>query len=347
MSNGEYEKTQQANQTTLGKQKRRKRGWIIFGVVVLSLVVLVAAGMWAQRNMSGGGNHTAPYSSGKDNVAVIHINGTIQESNATYDQKWLNQTIDNAYYDKSNKGIALVINSPGGTVYESDETYLKLKKYKEDTGRPIYAYMESMAASGGYYIAAAADEITANRNTMTGSIGVIAMQHADITALLDRLGVQIEAVHSGANKLMGSSFEPLTEEQRDIFQRMSDEAYDQFVGIVAESRNMSVEEIKTLADGRIYTAAQAKDNGLVDEVLLSDEAFQTYMKEHAGLPEQVAFTEHRFQAPKSIWSSFISQEALEKLFLLSGQPDELTTMLKTIENLEIDKPMYLYEPALQ
>lgn len=346
MSSGEYEKTT-APLSPANQGSRRKRGFVIFAVVIAALLLLVLAGVWlSQRTPAGGGAHHAPYNSGHENVSVIHINGTIQESNATYDQKWLNQTIDNAYYDKSNKGIALKINSPGGTVYESDETYLKLLKYKEDTGRPVYAYMESMAASGGYYIAAAADEITANRNTMTGSIGVIAMQHLDITALLDRWGIQMEAVHSGDNKLMGSSYEPLTDEQRAIFQAMSDEAYEQFVGIVAESRGMDVDAVKTLADGRIYTAAQAKENGLIDEVFLTEEAFEAHMKEKAQLPENITFKDHAFQSPKSIWSNFIRIDGFEQFFLSRGTTDELTGMLKTLEGMEINEPMYLYGPAL-
>jgi len=202
----------------------------------------------------------------KNYIAVLHIEGVIQKEGKTYNQKWILDTIKNLKKDEKNKGILLFINSPGGTVYESDETYLSLIDYKNSTGKPVYAYFGSLAASGGYYIASAADYIFANRNTLTGSIGVIAGQSVDATELMEKIGIKSKTFTAGRNKNMLNYNNPLTEEQEQIMQSIADDAYEQFTGIVATARNMSIEEVKKLADGRIYTANQALKNGLIDEI---------------------------------------------------------------------------------
>lgn len=165
----------------------------------------------------------------------------------------------------SNKGIILYVNSPGGGVYESDELYLKLKEYKEKTGRPVWTYMSSRACSGGYYISMASDKIYANRNCWTGSIGVITSL-VNVKGLYDKLGIEEIDITSGPNKAMGSSGREMTDEQRAILQSLVDEAYDQFAGIVAEGRHMDIETVKPIADGRVYSANQALQLGLIDNV---------------------------------------------------------------------------------
>lgn len=210
-------------------------------------------------------------------IAVIYIEGIIEKKNQTYDQEWLLNTVSDLLHDEQNKGIMLFIDSPGGAVYQADEAYLALKEYAEE--KPVYAYMGSLAASGGYYIACAADKIYANRNTLTGSIGVIFGSSVDATGLFEKLGVKITTFHSGRNKNMGSYDEPLTEEQRQIMQSIADECYAQFTDIVAESRSLSISAVHELADGRIYTAQQAKNNGLIDGCKTSLDAAITVMEE--------------------------------------------------------------------
>ncbi|MBR1403947.1 MAG: signal peptide peptidase SppA [Treponema sp.] len=205
-------------------------------------------------------------------ISVIYITGVISEENKTYNQKWLLRTIKNAKSDKNNRALLLFVDSPGGTVYESDEAYLALMDYKKSTGRTVYAYFGSLAASGGYYIASAADYIYANRNSLTGSIGVIAGQSIDATALLEKLGIKMTTITAGRNKNMGNYNSVLTDEQRAILQSIADEAYEQFTGIVAEARDLPIETVKVLADGRIYTAQQAKNNGLIDAVCSLEDA---------------------------------------------------------------------------
>ncbi|MBE5924076.1 MAG: signal peptide peptidase SppA [Lachnospiraceae bacterium] len=243
--------------------------------------------------LSGGSDIAlADMPTNKDFVAIVPIEGTIQESSGTqglaqtgggYNHDLLMKYVDKLIDNKNNKAIVLRLDTPGGAVYQADELYLKLMEYKEKTGRPIYAYMESMCCSGGVYLASSADEQYANRNTTTGSIGVIISGY-DMSELYKKLGIKEQNIVSAKNKDMGSSGKPMTAEQKAIYQALVDEAYEQFVGIVAEARNMSVEDVKKLADGRIYTASQAVDNGLIDGIKTSDE-FDAYIKEVTGVSE--------------------------------------------------------------
>lgn len=196
-------------------------------------------------------------------IAVVYIEGTIQQKNKTYNHDFFIKTIKDLQKDKKNLGLIVFIDSPGGTVYHSDDIYLSLIEYKK-TNRPLWAYLGSMAASGGYYAACACDEIYANRNCLTGSIGVIAGQSVDMTKLMEKIGVKMTTITAGKNKNMLNPDSPITAEQKDIMQSIADEAYDQFTQIVAKGRGLSIEQTKTLADGRIYTANQALKNGLID-----------------------------------------------------------------------------------
>ena len=172
------------------------------------------------------------------------------------------------------------MDSGGGTVYESDEMYLKLMEYKETTGRPIHAYFNGTACSGAYYISCAADYISGNRNGWTGSIGVI-ITLTNYSELFDKLGVEEILITSGPNKGMGSGGSAVAEEHKAIYQSLVDESYEQFVEIVAESRSMSLETAKKIADGRVYSTNQAVENGLIDKVEDYDSAL-AYMEEVCG-----------------------------------------------------------------
>lgn len=211
--------------------------------------------------------------------ARIFIEGIIEKDNDTYNQEWLLDTIDKLADKKHIMGIILHIDSPGGGVYQTDEVYQALLAYKKKTKKPVYAYFGSLAASGGYYIGLAADKIFANRNTLTGSIGVISARFLDASELLGKVGIKSEYIHTGRNKTMGDIATPPTQEQIAIMQRISDESYEQFTGLVAERRNLSIENVKELADGRIYTAKQALAAGLVDEIADFGEACDSIEKE--------------------------------------------------------------------
>lgn len=246
----------------------------------------------------------------EDFVGVLNIVGTIQANSSgnislsgsdvdQYNHNLYMKYVDELEKSKNNKAILLYVNSPGGTVYESDELYLKLMEYKEKTKRPVYAYFGSQACSGAYYISMAADKIYTNRNTWTGSIGVI-VSLTNYKKLYDKLGIKEIDITSGKNKSMGSGGLDLTDEQYDILQSLVDEAYDQFAGIVSEGRGIDIAIVKKIADGRIYSAKQAKEKKLVDEIGTEDELKALIQKENK-LSDDVVY-----DTAKSSGSNFLS-----------------------------------------
>lgn len=240
-------------------------------------------------------------------IGLIEVEGEIMPSSQSiwsysenvYDHDLYMNYVDSLMCAENNKGIMLYINSPGGTVYESDELYLKLMEYKEVTGRPIYAYFGSQACSGGYYIAMAADYIVANRNCWTGSIGVI-ISLLNCKDLYEKLGIEEIDITSGANKAMGSAGLDLTEEQFAILQSLVDEAYNQFVEIICTGRKMEDATVRTLADGRIYSANQALEHQLIDAIGTMEDVKAT-LEEKNKLSEDITY-----HTPESGASDFMS-----------------------------------------
>jgi protease-4 len=161
------------------------------------------------------------------------------------------------------KAVVLRVESPGGEVVAADEIAQEIKRTRE-AGKKVVVSMGSLAASGGYYISAGADRILANPATTTGSIGVIGVI-PNAQELLSTLGIQVQVIKSGPFKDEGSPFRPLTDEERAIFQRMIDEAYEQFVQVIAEGRKLDPARVREIGDGRVYTGLQARQLGLVDE----------------------------------------------------------------------------------
>lgn len=261
----------------MNNQKSKKN--ILIALAAGVMVLVLAFSMFVGR--LGGVKVETSHKPDKS-FAVINVIGTIQAGNEGtarigYDHNATLKYIDELMEDETNTGIFLDVDSGGGTVYESDEMYLKLMEYKEKTGRPIHAYFNSTACSGAYYISCAADYISQNRNGWTGSIGVI-ISTTNVSELYNKLGIKEVLITSGGNKGMGSSGSEMTEEHIAIYQSLVDEAYDQFVGIVAEGRDLTEARTREIADGRIYSALQAKELGLIDEVQAYDDAI-SYMEE--------------------------------------------------------------------
>lgn len=281
--------------------------------------------------LAGGFEFNAP---AEDYIGIVEVAGTIQAQTATdrfetpssYQHTTTLEYIDNLMADQNNRGILLYVDSPGGTVYESEELYLKLMEYKETTGRPIWGYMAHYAASGGYMVSMAADKIFANSNTTTGSIGVI-MSGYDLSGLYEKLGIRYFSITSGENK--DSSM--MTDEQMEIYQAQVDEYYSKFVGIVAEGRGMSEEEVRALADGRTYTALQALDNGLIDNIALYDDMADTMRKE-LGVD-----TFYSLESPSDFFSSLLVE--VKELIPRS----EAEILSETAAGLESGVPMYYAE----
>lgn len=261
-------------------------------------------------------------------IDVLRVEGTIETNGTTYNHQWTINQINRLMESERNKGIFLYVDSPGGGVYESDELYLKLKEYKEETGRPVYAYMAGTAASGGLYITMAADKIYANRMSMTGSIGVI-MSVTDTTGLQDLIGIKQDNVTTGPNKAMGN---PLTDEQREILQSLVDETYDIFVGIVAENRNLDEEKVREISDGRVYSPKQAKDLGLIDEIASYEDAMNAFIKDNK-LEDCTVYTPN---PPKTLWEELMSAST----GLDTSKVENLTAINQYIEEHQTPKMMY-------
>ncbi len=252
----------------------------IIGIVVAAVMFIItcAASMLtnglmnrifdgaAAEILTGGVEFSAP---SQAYVGIVRVEGTIQEQTDTglfdtaqgYRHTTTMEYIDRLAADGNNRGILLYVDSPGGTVYESEELYDKLIEYKETTGNPVWCYMAHYAASGGYMASVAADRIFANQNTTTGSIGVI-MSGYDLSGLYEKLGIRYFSITSGENK----DSSQMTESQMEIYQTQVDECYERFVQKVAAGRSMTEDQVISLADGRTYTAQQALDNGLIDEI---------------------------------------------------------------------------------
>ena len=175
------------------------------------------------------------------------------------------EQLEKARRDPAVKAVVLRINSPGGTVMAAELSHTEILRFKE-SGKPVVVMMMDVAASGGYYAACAADVLVAGRSSVTGSIGVI-MQTFELTGTMQKIGIKADAIKSGEQKGGGSPFAAMTPEQREVFQIIVDELYSQFVDVVDQGRpGLSREKVVELADGRVYTAAQALEHGLIDRV---------------------------------------------------------------------------------
>ena len=224
---------------------KKRRVFIVLGIIIaLFFLVLIL------RSMNGG----TPIG---QKVAVLDITGIITQSDATI--KLLHTYRD----DPSIKAIVIRIDTPGGSVAPVQEIYSELQKIE----KPIVASMGGTAASGGYYVACAADTIMANPGTLTGSIGVI-MQFTRMKGLYDKIGLEHQVIKSGEFKDTGSPFRSLTEEEQTVLQATVDNVYNQFVDTIFEARqsHLNRSEIADLADGRIFSGQQALDLKLLDRL---------------------------------------------------------------------------------
>jgi protease IV len=203
----------------------------------------------------------------EDRIALIRVEGVILDSQSTVTE--LKRFAENP----SVKAIVLRIDSPGGGVVPSQEIYDAVQRVRNKNNKAVIASMGTVAASGGYYIAAATDRIIANPGTLTGSIGVI-METANVEGLLKKIGVEGIVVKSGKFKDVGSPLRKMTDEEQALLQSVMDDVHKQFIDAVAEGRAMEVATVQALADGRIFTGRQAKEAKLVDELGNLEDAIQ-------------------------------------------------------------------------
>ena len=193
----------------------------------------------------------------KNLVAVIDVNGIIMDSKDVVEKLYKFSS------DEKFKGIILKVNSPGGAVAPSQDIYNTILKLKSK--KPIYAVMDSMAASGGYYVSAPCTKIYAQKGTMTASIGVIS-QFVNFKNLSEWFGLKIETVKSGKLKDFGSPYRDMTDEERGYWQNMSNTIHEDFIQDVAKARNIDVNKLREVADGRVLIGTKAKEANLIDEI---------------------------------------------------------------------------------
>ncbi len=239
---------------------------------------------------------------GREKIAIIEIKGVILDS-----QPVIEKLIKFRKNEKI-KAIVLRIDSPGGAVGPAQEIYTEIKKVQRE--KKVLASVGSTAASGGYYIACAAEKIVANPGSITGSIGVIA-ETLNVEELLRKIGLRPTVIKSGKHKDIGSPTRPMTEEERKLLQEVLDNVHEQFIRAVAEGRQMPLDKVRPLADGRIFTGDQAKNLGLVDELGNLEDTISLAAKLVGikGEPEIIYPEKKKF----SIWELLL-QETIQKFF---------------------------------
>lgn len=198
-----------------------------------------------------------------DAVAVVDIKGELY-----YDLQKV-QEIEGYRDDKNVKAVLLFINSPGGGVAAAEALYRAVRSLADE--KPVVAVMGAVAASGGYYVACAADSIVAHQGTITGSIGVIAA-YLRTEELFNKIGLDVVVIKSGKYKDVGSPHRRMTDEEREYLGRLLDGVYEQFLRVVSEGRGMSMRQVRRLAEGRLYSGEEALEVGLIDRVGTYEEA---------------------------------------------------------------------------
>ena len=228
-----------------------------FMFAVFTIIILFAV-------MRGPEGHLLDKYSLVGRVAIIDVKGVIEDSGEIVRQ--LNKYED----DSSVKALVLRIDSPGGGVAASQEIYEGVLRFK-DSGKAVIASMGAMAASGGYYIACAADTVLANPGSLTGSIGVI-FSFPTFEQLMKTIGIELEVFKAGELKDLGNYSREVTPEERKMVQAAIDDTYDQFINVVSETRNLDLDEVRRVADGSIFTGRQALELGLIDGLGTLDDA---------------------------------------------------------------------------
>jgi len=257
-------------------------------------------------------------------VAIVNLDGVITSSTEIVRQ------LDRWGKDDNVRAIVIHINSPGGGVAPSQEIYDKLMKVRANTGKPVVVSMSSVCASGGFYIACAADKIVAVPGTVTGSIGVI-FEWPVVNKLLDKVGVQYETIKSGKVKDVGSPFREANDADRAMLQSVVDDTYDQFVNVVCERRGLPRDSAIALATGAVFTGRQAQNLGLVDSLGTFDDAVDL-AGELCGLgknPNRIKETPRR---TVSIFDLLGSLTNLDLSKLLNSRQDLVSPKLQYIFN---------------
>jgi protease-4 len=313
----------------------KRTGWIVYAVIITFFLFLSVLGNLILFGMTFGGRgekigmgHKSRYEEhfvdgdedARDKIAVIYLTGVISSSEGAYGDQDLvgdiKDQLDQAVEDKHVKAIILRINSPGGEVVASDAIYQAVVEARDK--KPVVASIDTVGASGAYYIAVGADYIVANALSITGSIGVI-LESFTVGGLADKVGIKFYTFKSGRYKdLLNPTREP-TEDERAMVQGLIMEVYDKFVGIVAEERKMKVDDLKNgLADGRILSGKQALDAGFVDGL--------GYFEDAIDKAEELA------KIKKARVVRYVAPFSLRNLFRYMGKSDKTKIQIELTPN---------------
>ena len=329
--------------------RRRRWPFVVGGLVALGLLVLTV-GIVVVVLAIGSGVGGGPVASsvvfeeeyvsggGPDKIAVIPIEGQIASADSAVPgtqppvtPEGLADALRQAAEDGSVAAVVLEVNSPGGGVTASDVMHQSILDFKQRTGKPVVVSMGDVAASGGYYISTAADWIVANETTLTGSLGVF-IPLLNLSEAADKYGVTQEYIKSGRFKAIGNPWDKLTAEEREIFQSIVQDDYNEFVEVIVEGRELSEERVREIADGRIYSGQQAKEIGLVDEF--------------GGLEEAVRASRRLADIQEATVVRYVQTPTLTEWLLARLAPQE-PEAVQIIEEAGLDlevKPYYLYLP---
>ena len=289
--------------------RRRGKGvFVLLAILGLIFVISFIAGRWGLFEGSG-------ISLSNDKIAVVTIQGVLTSSKDTIQQ------FKRYEENEDVKALVLRIDSPGGTVVAAQEIYAEIQKLREN--KVVLASMGNVAASGGYYVASATEEIVANPGTLTGSIGVIS-EYPNIEQLMKKVGLRSEVMKSGRFKDLGNPTREMTEEERQLLQDLIDNIHGQFIRDVALGRGRTVEEIEPLADGRVFTGEQAKENGLVDRLGNFQDALDR-AAELAGIEGKpvIIYPEEK---RKKIWEYLVQSIAKEMGSVLRSTFEQMAPM---------------------
>ena len=305
---------------------------IVLAAIILPLFIaaIVGAAILVAREK--------PFRGGQ--VALIRIEGVItggRGSQSPFGESGAgSETIVNVLEqfrkDSSVKSAVIRINSPGGSAAGSQEVYQEINRVRKD-GKKVTVSMGDVAASGGYYIASAADRIIADPATLTGSIGVI-MQTTDMSKLLEKIGIDFGTIKSGPHKDMGSISRPLTAEEKALLQGMINDVYDQFLTDVSAGRKIPKAQVRKIADGRVFTGRQALNLKLVDRLGTLEDALRA-AADDAGIKGEYSVKE--YQRPLGLFEVLFGTSETRVLFGDKGALGELARrLLRADSGIKID-----------
>lgn len=277
---------------------------------------------------------------GKDKIAVLSLNGVIQDlgetsslfQSAGYNHQYFMNQLSAILEDTNVKGVVLEVNSPGGGVVESADIYDALRMIQVEREIPLYISMGGMAASGGYYVSAPADKIFVNPETITGSIGVI-MESVNYAKLAEKYGIDFNTIKTGPYKDIMSGSREMKDDERAMLQEMINDSYERFVDIIVEGRGMTEAEVKKVADGRVMNGRQAIEAGLADEYGKAADVIAA-MKEDYKLQDATVFEYTTLDS----WTSILGVKAGN----MFGSNIESELIGKLLNDYNAPRMMYLY-----